>query len=48
MTENFTFREEVISRYDTETYNLDRKQFVLASLADYHDAIHGAERRFAG
>ena len=33
---------------DTETYNLDRKQFVLASLADYHDAIHGAERRFAG
>ncbi len=33
---------------ETETYNLDRKQFVLSSLADYHGALQAAERRLAG
>jgi len=33
MTENFTFREEVISRYDIETYNLMMEVFDSMPLA---------------
>lgn len=32
----------------TEAYNLDRKQFVLATLAAYHDALHAGETRLTG
>lgn len=33
---------------DTETYNLDRKQFILSTLAAYHGARQTAERPLAG
>ena len=45
MTENFTFREEVITRYDTETYNLFMELFDNMPIAGVVDgkyfAVHG-------
>lgn len=45
MTENFTFREEVITRYDEETYNMFMDLFdnmPIAAIVDgKYFAIHG-------
>ena len=45
MTENFTFREEVITRYDTETYNLFMQLFDNMPIAGVVDgkyfSVHG-------
>jgi serine/threonine-protein phosphatase 2B catalytic subunit len=45
MTENFTFREEVITRYDIETYNLFMECFdsmpISAIVDGKYFAMHG-------
>jgi serine/threonine-protein phosphatase 2B catalytic subunit len=45
MTENFTFREEVISRYDNDTYNLFMECFdsmpISAIVDGKYFAMHG-------
>ena len=45
MTENFTFREEVISRYDNDTYNLFMELFdnmpISAIVDGKYFAMHG-------
>jgi serine/threonine-protein phosphatase 2B catalytic subunit len=45
MTENFTFREEVITRFDNETYNLFMELFdsmpISAIVDGKYFAMHG-------